>query len=106
MTVKAARSPGYRKDADCIDNAVNEPTRPMRGMKTVFEALMEEDFPMDRAGLNYCVGDIEVEDGHGGYIPVHQPTDRFPPEAHDRFDSPHEVIRALKSSLGSIRKSA
>jgi hypothetical protein len=99
MNPRAVRTQKYRKDADWIDHAVEEPTRPMRGIKTVFEALMEEDFPMDRAGINYCVGDIEIEDGKGGFIPVHKLTDRFPTGTKETFESPHEAIRALRSAL-------
>ena len=41
----------------------------VRGLRAVAEALRSEDFPMDRQGIDYAVGNIEVENGRGGSYP-------------------------------------
>jgi len=70
--------------------------RVMRGMKWVVEALRLEDFPMDRQAIDYSVGDIEVEDGRGGLVPVRLLTDQLRP---GEFVSAEDVVRALRGVL-------
>lgn len=99
-----------RPDADTIDRSIEEPVRTIRGMRAVVEALRNEDFPMDLEGVNYSVGDIEVEDGKGGYVPVRQLTDMLPQSTAGHpgveFRSAEEVIRALRGLLGQTSKAA
>ena len=45
---------------------------------------------MGRHEIDYCVGDVEVEDGHGGYAPVRNLTDRF---GDKLFGNAEEVIK-------------
>jgi len=92
------------RDADTIDlAAAEEPVRHMQGIKTVREALKLEDFPMSKSDVDYCVGDIDIEDGHGGFIPVYQLTERF---KSDLFDSPDEIIIALKEARKGFKEPA
>lgn len=66
-----------------------------RGFDVVEEALKQESYPMDDHEINYAVGDIEVEDGHGGFIPVRRLTDSI---SGKRFDSAEAVVEALKKA--------
>lgn len=102
-----------RPEADVVDNSIEEPVRTIRGMKEVRDALQGEDFPMDLEGVNYSVGDIEVEDGKGSYIPVRQLTDLLSPSATQgvtgaplEFDSADQVIRALSTVLRRMAKAS
>jgi hypothetical protein len=89
--------PEYSEDADRVDAAAGEePVRHLKGMSTVLEALRAEDFPMSRADVDYAVGDVDVEDGRGGVVPVRQLTESVP---SDRFESAEEVVRALRRAL-------
>ncbi len=92
------------RDADTVDEAADtEPTGILRGIKTLEEALRLEDFPMTKADIDYSFGDIEVEDGRGGYIPVRQLTERF---RRNEFSSPEEVLKAITASRDAFNKSA
>ncbi len=90
-------------DADTIDRATEEPVRTLKGMRTVEETLMLEDFPMTKSEIDYSVGDIEVEDGMGNFIPVRLLTDRI---RRDRFDSYMDVLRTLKAVRDAMAKKA
>jgi hypothetical protein len=91
-------------DADIIDEAASdEPVRHMQGLKTVKEALRLEDFPMNREEIDYAVGDIDIDDRHGGYIPVYQLTEYF---TTAQFESPQEVIDALKEARRKFKRQA
>jgi predicted metal-dependent hydrolase len=76
---------------------------PPRGFRYVTEALRLEDFPMGRHEIDYCVGDVEVEDGHGGYAPVRNLTDRF---GDKLFGNAEEVIKVLHEAVAHRRKRA
>jgi hypothetical protein len=92
------------EDADWIDLAAGEePTRHLQGLKTVKEALRLEDFPMTKMDIDYAVGDIDIENGKGGFIPVQELTELFDT---DEFDSPEEVIHALKVARRTSKRSA
>ncbi len=75
----------------------------LRGMRTVVEALRQEEFPMDNEAINYCVGSIEVENGEGGYIPVRDVTDRIPKK---EYRSAEEVVRALHNVIDRVKPRA
>jgi hypothetical protein len=75
----------------------------MRGLRAVAEALRAEDFPMDRHAIDYSVGDIEVEDGHGGFLPVRQLTDQF---GNKEFHSAEEVVRAIRDKARPAREAS
>jgi hypothetical protein len=68
----------------------------MRGIQVVIDALRAESYPMELEEVNYNVGDIEVEDGHGGWVPVRQLTERF---IRNRFYSAEEVVREIRQCL-------
>jgi hypothetical protein len=74
---------------------------PLRGFRAVAEALRLEDYPLDKEGIDYAVGDIEVENGANSWVPVRDLTDRVRREG---FNSPEEIIRALHEALESRRK--
>jgi hypothetical protein len=63
------------------------------GIEAVADALRAEDFPMDKEGLAYSVGDIDVEDGRGGTIPVRVLLDRI---EQDEFGSADIAIAAIR----------
>jgi hypothetical protein len=91
--------------ADIIDSAADdeEPVRHLQGLKTIREALGLEDFPMSKEEVDYAVGDVDVEDGKGGFIPVYQLTERF---KQNLFDTPEDVIHALQRARKAHLKSA
>ena len=68
----------------------------LTGLRTVTEALRLEDFPMDVEAINYAVGDIEVENGHGGSVPVRQLTDHF---IETEYQSAEDVIKQIHTLL-------
>lgn len=74
-----------------------------RGIQAVEDSLKQEDFPMDRHAVDYAVGDIEIEDGRGGYLPVRDLTDKF---GTRQFESWEEVVRELKLAARRARKAA
>jgi len=91
------------RDADIIDLAASdEPIRHLQGIKTVREALKLEDFPMTTSDIDYAVGDIDIEDGHGGYIPVYELTERF---ENSEFNTLEEVVIALKKARLGYKRS-
>jgi hypothetical protein len=91
-------------DADIVDEAASEePVRHMQGLKTVKEALRLEDFPMSREEIDYAVGDIDIEDRHGGFIPVYQLTEYF---QKTQFETPEEIIDSLKEARRKFKKPA
>lgn len=75
----------------------------MRGMKAVAEALRLEDYPMDRETIDYTVGDVEVEDGAGGFVPVRDLTTLMP---RQDYRSAEEIMRALHESAERRRRAA
>jgi hypothetical protein len=72
-------------------------------MAAVAQALREEDFPMDKQGINYAVGDIEVEDGQGGYVLIRRLTDFM---GEKDFASAEEIVRALHKAVEQARNQA
>ncbi len=99
----ARRTDSDSSMADQIDEATEEPTRPMRGFESLAEAVRSEpddEFPMDRSGIDYGFGDIEVEDGKGGYLPVRDLTDTLP---RDSYDDAESVLKALREALDRRR---
>ncbi len=75
----------------------------MRGMRAVAEALRLEDFPEERMDIDYAVGDIEVEDGKGGYVPVRELTEDLRGRT---FRSAEEVVRALQQVIAERARRA
>jgi hypothetical protein len=67
----------------------------LSGIEAVAEALRAEDFPMDKHALAYAVGDIDVEDGHGGSVPVRNVLDAI---TQDDFASADLAVRAIRSA--------
>jgi hypothetical protein len=92
-----------KTDAEQMEDAANteEAGKPMRGLSLVEDALSAEDFPMSRTDIDYSVGDIEIEDGRGGYIPIRQLTENMRREA---FKSPDDVLRTLTAARDSLIK--
>lgn len=68
----------------------------VRGMRAAVEALRLEDFPMDKTGIDYAVGDIEIEDGHGGHVAIRDLTDHIPAR---EFRSAEEVAQTLRAAV-------
>ncbi len=67
----------------------------LRGIAAVEDALRAEDFPMDKQALAYSVGDIDVEDGRGGFVPVRVVLDAI---RQDEFASAEAVVRAIRAA--------
>jgi len=87
------------RDADTIDQAVNEPVRSVRGMARLIRALRAEHYPLDHSGIDYSVGDVEIEDGSGAYVPVRDLTTYLVQETY-------EDSEALISDLQNIARGA
>jgi hypothetical protein len=85
------------------DSTGTERRRVLLGFRTVAEALKEEDFPMDKSGLYYAVGDIKVEAGGGELIETRLLIDRIPQET---FRTAEEVMRALHEYAVQARRPA
>ncbi len=68
----------------------------VKGMAAVAETLRLEDFPMDKHGLAYSVGDIEITSTHGRSFPVRLVLDQL---TQDEFRSAEEAVRAIRSTL-------
>jgi len=67
------------------------------GFDTVAEALAGEDFPMDKQGLAYSVGDVEVVDREAGVaVPVRVLLDSI---RQDTFASAEIAVRAIRDAL-------
>ncbi len=62
-------------------------------MARVIRALRAESFPMDISNIDYAVGDFEVEDGMGSYIPVRDLTDFL---MEDTYEEPEALIDDLQ----------
>jgi hypothetical protein len=90
-------------EADQIDEATDEPVRRMRGNLALVEAVRSEaweEFPMDHQAVDYSFGDIELEDGSGGYVPVRELTDHL---ARDRYGSADELLTGLSDALYDVK---
>ncbi|MEW6270554.1 MAG: hypothetical protein AB1689_14800 [Thermodesulfobacteriota bacterium] len=64
----------------------------LEGIDDVEEALRGEDFPMDKQGLAYSVGEIEIRDSTGRTIPVRAVLDVV---SQERFASVEEAVSAI-----------
>jgi 4a-hydroxytetrahydrobiopterin dehydratase len=62
-------------------------------MTRVIRALRAESYPLDVANVDYAVGDMEVEDGSGSYIPVRDLTDFL---MQDTYDDSETLIDDLQ----------
>ncbi len=95
--------PRPNPDADTIDRAVDEPVgRHVRGMQRLIRALRGEVYPLDRSGIDYAVGDIDVEDGSGGYVPVRDLTEELPVGVS--FENAEDIFHSLQQILNKRRK--
>ena len=72
----------------------------LRGIDAVADALRAEDFPMDKQALAYAVGDIDVEDGHGGSVPVRNVLDVL---EQSEFASAELAVRAIRTGARRTR---
>jgi hypothetical protein len=68
----------------------------LKGVQAVAEALRSEDFPMDKFSVNYCVGDMKVEDLDGRTILIREVMDQI---HENEFRSTEELMRAIHSIL-------
>ena len=83
------------------ETSLNEPVQSPRGIKLLIEAVRAEpsdEFPMDRSAIDYNFGDIELEDGKGGFIPVRDLSDHLKGE---EFETGDEVLQALQDAMVS-----
>lgn len=69
--------------------------RVLRGLNVVEEALRMEDFPMTTDAVNYAVGDVEIDDGKGHFVPVRDLLDKVDKNS---FENADEVVQALKQA--------
>jgi hypothetical protein len=96
--------PLANREADQIDEAAaEEPVRRLRGVNALVEAVRSEaweEFPMDHEAIDYSFGDIEVEDGHGGWLPVRDLTDHL---VADRYGSADELLLGLSKALYDVK---
>lgn len=63
-----------------------------RGLEAVEDALRLESFPIERSNIDYSVGDMEVEDGRGGWIEINVLTDQL---KDDRYNTLEDAMGAL-----------
>ncbi len=89
------------RKSEAIDEMLSERNsmRRIRGWEALADAVRSEtldEYPMDRHGVDYSFGDIELEDGRGGYVPVRDLTDRI---EQNRFNDPAELLRCLREAL-------
>ena len=77
--------------------------RHLKGWRIVVEALRLEDFPMSKTDVDYAVGDVEVEDGRGGIIPIRDLTDLV---KKYEFSSAEDVTRTLHDALRTNKNKA
>lgn len=68
----------------------------IRGMQAVHDALKLEEYPATKQDINYAVGDIEVEDAKGGYLPVRMVLDNV---GQSNFTNAEEVVSALQKAI-------
>ncbi|HEY8516544.1 MAG TPA: hypothetical protein VIS07_13615 [Candidatus Binatia bacterium] len=68
----------------------------LEGIDDVEEALRGEDFPMDKEGLAYAVGEIEISDSSGRIVPVRSVLDVIDQE---RFASVEEAVAAICAAV-------
>lgn len=73
-------------------------TRALDGLQAVAETLREEDFPIDKEGLCYSVGDLGVADASGHGFPVWLLLDRID---QTRFDTIEDVLRLLRVAFAA-----
>jgi hypothetical protein len=70
----------------------------VKGFKSVEEALRYESFPAAKSELYYSIGDIEVEDGHGGFVPARDLLDRV---GTANFTAAEDVLSEMKAAVHS-----
>jgi DNA-binding transcriptional ArsR family regulator len=74
-----------------------------KGLHALAEALRHEDFPIDKEGIHYAVGDFQVQDVNGQSISVRELTERL---KEDEYRSVEELMKAIHSSLGFQKSKA
>jgi hypothetical protein len=82
-----------------LEELMDEPTRSVRGAQALVDAVRSEaleEFPMDHEGIDYAFGDLEVEDGTGGYVAVRDLTDHL---KASRYDTADDLLRGLREAL-------
>jgi len=92
--------------ADAADREAQESVRTYRGIKILEEAIQAEandQFPMDRRGVDYAFGDIEIEDGQGGLVPVRDLTDAL---TEPRYENGEELLQGIRQALHTRKQSA
>lgn len=72
----------------------------MSGLELIRDALRVEDFPMTTEDLDYAIGDVEVSDSHGKWMPVRRVLDVVPTH---KFHSVQEVIDAIQSHAERVK---
>src|SRR5438094_408798 len=78
-----------------------KPAHVLRGFRVVAEALRLEDCPLTKDDINYAVGDVEVPDSHGRYIPVRDVLDVV---EHDQFNSAEEAVQAIRTAVDTAHR--
>jgi 4a-hydroxytetrahydrobiopterin dehydratase len=56
-------------------------------MARLIRALRAESYPLDHSNIDYAVGDMEVEDGYGTYVPVRELTGFLMQESYENSES-------------------
>lgn len=73
----------------------------LSGLDLIRDALRVEDFPMTREDLDYAIGDVEVSDTHGKWMPVRRVLDVVPQR---KFHSVQEVIDAIQGHVEQVKQ--
>jgi hypothetical protein len=72
--------------------------RNVEGLDAIVDALRAEDFPMDREGVFYSVGDLEIGDRYGRRFVVRRLLDGIEQAS---FATAEDLARVLRAALRS-----
>lgn len=90
-----------KNEEERIDRIIDEPVRHIQGIDLLVDAIRSEaweEFPMDRQGIDYSFGDIEIEAEQGNFIPVRDITEHL---QADRFNTPDDLLKGIREALAS-----
>ncbi|MEO5968430.1 MAG: hypothetical protein ABIQ95_00765 [Bdellovibrionia bacterium] len=88
-----------KEEEDSIDRIIEEPVRHIQGVYALVDAVRSEaweEFPMDRHGIDYSFGDIELELGDGNYIPIRDITEHM---NREQFNTPDDLLMGIREAL-------
>ncbi len=89
-----------KNEEERIDRIIDKPVRHTQGIDLLVDAIRSEaweEFPMDRQGIDYSFGDIEIETEQGKFIPVRDITEHLRTE---KFDTADDLLKGIREALG------